>query len=74
MYVLFGRDLAGAIELSTETGDRLVIQGAAEGDGLGTGAIISDITGDGEKRLVLVAAGDQGPGKGVGKIYVIGLP
>ena len=73
-YVVFGRELSGVIELGQDAWSGLVIQGATEGDGLGTGALISDLHGDGKMQMVLVAAGDQGAEKDVGKIYVIGLP
>ena len=74
VYLVFGRDLSGAIELSGDAWGGLVIQGADEGDALGTGAIVGDVHGDGRLRIVLAAAGDQGAEKDVGKIYVVGLP
>ena len=74
LYVVFGSDLTGAIDLSRNVEGPLLIQGSAEGEALGTGAAILDISGEGRPQLALAAAADQGAEWDRGKIYVISMP
>ena len=74
LYLLFGGDLEGAIDLSAESESRWLVRGAAENDNLGTGVAIADMNADGRGELVVAAAGIGGPEAPVGEIYVISLP
>lgn len=72
VYVVFGRDLSGVIDLSQGVAGSLLIRGSAEGEALATGIVIDDFSGEGRPQLALAAANDQGPEEDDrGKIYVI---
>ena len=72
VYVVFGADLTGAIDLGRDVEGSLVIRGSAEGEALATGIAIDDFSGEGRPQLALAAANDQGPEEDDrGKIYVI---
>ncbi len=74
VYVVFGADLAGEIDLSLNVEGPLIIRGSAEGEALGTGVAVDDFSGEGRPQLALAAAADQDRGEAVGKIYVISMP
>ena len=74
VYVLFGDGLAGAMDLRTDVEGSLFVYGAADRDGLASGAAIIDIDGDGTPELALAAARSQTPGVRAPRIYLIALP
>ena len=74
VYVLFGDALAGATDLRQDVEGSLFVYGAADGDGLASGAAIIDIDGDGRPELALAAARSQAPDVRAPSIYLIALP
>lgn len=74
VYVLFGDGLAGATDLRQDVEGSLFVYGAADGDGLASGAVIIDIDGDGTPELALAAARSQTPDVRAPRVYLIALP
>ena len=74
VYVLFGDGLAGATDLRQDVEGSLFIYGAADRDGLASGAAVVDFDGDGRPELALAAARSQAPDVRTPKIYLIVLP
>jgi hypothetical protein len=74
VYLVFGGGLEGATDLRRDVEGSLFVYGAADRDGLASGATIIDIDGDGQPELALAAARSQAPDVRTPRIYLITLP
>ena len=76
VYLLDGETMAGLDQprIISQLSVRLLVVGAASGDGLGRASAIADVNGDGQPELLLLASlADDAADDDVGRVYILPL-